>query len=334
MKLQGKWGFADKTGKVVIQPQYKEVHSFSEGLAAVKKDSQWFYIRKDGTLLPTVSVRKAGDFHQGVAVVDGSWLMDTQGKKYAKLKSYSFVGDFQENGLAEVGVRRASRSLLDYISIGWGWGAGWGGPVWGVGPGWGPYWGGYGYHHHHHHHGWGGGIGISPGVVMPSSLYRGYVNKKAQEVISPTYSYVSPFYGKLALIREDGHWGMVDTKGQVGIPAAYDALLPFSEGLAAFGSDKKWGFIDESNKVVIPNRFDSVQSFFQDRTTAVEKDKGGIIDKAGNPVAPFRGELRELGPLTADRAAYRDPEKKKWGYVDENAKTVISPQYDKAGIFD
>lgn len=312
VKLQGKWGFADKTGKVVIQPQYKEVHSFSEGLAAVKKDSQWFYIRKDGTLLPTVSVRKAGDFHQGVAVVDGSWLMDTQGKKYAKLKSYSFVGDFQENGLAEVGVRRASRSLLDYISIGWGWGDGWGwgGPV------------------------WGGGIGISPGVVMPSSLYRGYVNKKAQEVISPTYSYVSPFYGKLALIREEGHWGMVDTKGQVVIPAAYDALLPFSEGLAAFGSDKKWGFIDESNKVVIPNRFDSVQSFFQDRTTAVEKDKGGIIDKAGNPVAPFRGELRELGPLTADRAAYRDPEKKKWGYVDENAKTVISPQYDKAGIFD
>lgn len=64
---------------------------------------------------------------------------------------------------------------------------------------------------------------------------------------------------------------------------------------------------------MIPNRFDSVQSFFQDRTTAVEKDKGGIIDKAGNPVAPFRGELRELGPLTADRAAYRDPEKKNGG---------------------
>jgi hypothetical protein len=153
-------------------------------------------------------------------------------------------------------------------------------------------------------------------------------------VISPTYSFVSPFYGKLALIRDEGHWGMVDAKGQVVIPAAYDALLPFSEGLAAFQSDKKWGFIDETNKVVIPNRFDSVQNFFQDRTTAVEKEKGGIIDKTGNPVAPFRSELRELGPLTADRAAYKDAQKKKWGYVDENAKVVISPQYDKAGIFD
>ena len=103
VKTRGKWGFADKTGKLVIPAQYKEVRSFSEGLAAVKKDSQWFYIRKDGSLLPSMSVKKAGDFHQGVAVVDGGWLMDTQGKKYAKLKPYAFVGDFQDNGLAEVG---------------------------------------------------------------------------------------------------------------------------------------------------------------------------------------------------------------------------------------
>ena len=55
VKTQGKWGFADKTGKLVIPAQYKEVRSFSEGLAAVKKDSQWFYIRKDGSLLPSMS---------------------------------------------------------------------------------------------------------------------------------------------------------------------------------------------------------------------------------------------------------------------------------------
>lgn len=87
VKLKGKWSFADANGKVVIQPQYKEVHGFSEGLAAVKTDKQWFYIRKDGTVLPSVSAKKAGDFHQGVAVVDGGWLMDTTGKRYAKLKN-------------------------------------------------------------------------------------------------------------------------------------------------------------------------------------------------------------------------------------------------------
>ena len=331
VKLRGKWGFADAAGKVVIQPQYKEVHGFSEGLAAVKTDQQWFYIRRDGTVLPSVSAKKAGDFHQGVAVVDGGWLMDTSGKRYAKLKKYSYVGDFQDNGLAEVGVRRASRSFLDYLSIGWGWG----GPGWGIGPGWGPYWGDVGYGcHHHHHHGWGGGISISPAVAMPSSLYRGYVNKKGQEVIPPNYSFVSPFYGRYALFRDDGHWGMLDAKGQIVIPAAYDALLPFSQGLAPFASDKKWGFIDASNQVVIANRFDSVQAFLEDRTTAVEKGKGGVIDKSGNAVAPFREELQQLGPLVADRAAFKDSSTKKWGYIDENAKVVIPAQYDKAGLFD
>lgn len=342
VKIKGRWGYVDKDGKLVIPAQYKEAHSFSEGLAAVKLDKQWSYVKADGTPVIAGRVKKPGDFHQGVAVVDDGWLMDKDGRKYAKLKKYAYVGDFGDNDLALVGVRRASRSFLDYISIGWGWGHGWDG--WGVGfPGWGwgyPGWGygGYGYHHHHHHHhsgwGWGGGIGIPLGAAVPANMYRGYINKKGQEVVSPDYHYVSQFYGDYALFAEEGHWGMVDTKGQVVIPAAYDQLWPFTEGLAAFSFDKKWGFIDMDNKVVIPNHFDQVASFAGDRTTAVEKGKGGIIDKAGQPVAPFREQLKEIGPLMAQRAAFKDPDKKKWGYVDENAQVVIQPEYDEAGAFD
>lgn len=339
VKIDGKWGFVDKAGKLVIAPQYKEVRGFSEGLAAVKDGNQWFYIRKDGSVLPSVSVKNPGDFHQGVAIVDKVWLMDTTGKRYAKLKNYSYIGDFQDNGLAAVGVRRASRSFLDYLSIGWGWGSGWGwgGPYWGIGPGWGwgPYFGGYGYrHHHHYHHGWGGSIGISPGMVMPRNMYRGYVNKQGQEVIPPQYSYVSEFFGDYALYRDDGHWGMLNRKGEVKIPAAYDTLWPFSNGLAAFAADKKWGFIGENNQVVIPNRFDRVTSFLEDRATATEKKKSGIIDKKGNPVAPFKEEYVEMGPLAANRAAYQSKKTGKWGYTDENGSSVIAPQYDKAGDFD
>ncbi|MGL4375735.1 MAG: WG repeat-containing protein, partial [Microcoleaceae cyanobacterium] len=32
----GKWGFIDKNGKVIVKPKYDEVRNFSEGLAAVK----------------------------------------------------------------------------------------------------------------------------------------------------------------------------------------------------------------------------------------------------------------------------------------------------------
>jgi WG containing repeat len=32
-ELCGKWGFIDKTGKVVIEPRFEAVNDFSEGLA-------------------------------------------------------------------------------------------------------------------------------------------------------------------------------------------------------------------------------------------------------------------------------------------------------------
>lgn len=37
MKVDGKFGFMDKTGKIVITPVYAEVADFSEGLAKALK---------------------------------------------------------------------------------------------------------------------------------------------------------------------------------------------------------------------------------------------------------------------------------------------------------
>lgn len=43
-----KWGFADSSGKIVIEPQYTEAKSFSNGLAPVSKDGMWGYINTKG----------------------------------------------------------------------------------------------------------------------------------------------------------------------------------------------------------------------------------------------------------------------------------------------
>lgn len=44
----GKWGFINSNNKVVIEPQYDDAKSFSNGLAAVKMNGKWGFINKEG----------------------------------------------------------------------------------------------------------------------------------------------------------------------------------------------------------------------------------------------------------------------------------------------
>jgi len=42
----GKRGFVDTRGKFVINPQFDEGHAFSEGLAVIRVGDQWGYISR------------------------------------------------------------------------------------------------------------------------------------------------------------------------------------------------------------------------------------------------------------------------------------------------
>lgn len=44
----GKWGFIDKTGKIIIPFQYDHASAFSKGAALIKNNNEWFYINKQG----------------------------------------------------------------------------------------------------------------------------------------------------------------------------------------------------------------------------------------------------------------------------------------------
>lgn len=70
------WGFIDTTGRKVIPAQYKSVHEFSEGLAAVQMPSdsnapeKWGFINTSGQMVigPRFSIQP-GDFSCGYALV-------------------------------------------------------------------------------------------------------------------------------------------------------------------------------------------------------------------------------------------------------------------------
>lgn len=73
VKIDGKWGFVDKDGNMVIQPQFQEARSFSNGMAAVKQNGQWGFVDMQGEMVITPQFDQTKDFNaQGcVFVFDG-----------------------------------------------------------------------------------------------------------------------------------------------------------------------------------------------------------------------------------------------------------------------
>ena len=49
--LNDKYGYVDKTGKVIIPIKYQSVYNFSEGLAMVKLNNRWGAIDKTGEVV-------------------------------------------------------------------------------------------------------------------------------------------------------------------------------------------------------------------------------------------------------------------------------------------
>lgn len=66
-KKDGKWGFIDKTGQFVIAPIFELSRNFSEGLALVKYDRLYGYIDKNGDFVINPQYPSAGDFSENVA---------------------------------------------------------------------------------------------------------------------------------------------------------------------------------------------------------------------------------------------------------------------------
>ena len=62
----GKWGYIDKAGKIVINPQFDDAKDFSEGLAAVRIGDNYGYIDKTGTYVINPQFDDAEDFSEGL----------------------------------------------------------------------------------------------------------------------------------------------------------------------------------------------------------------------------------------------------------------------------
>ncbi|ENA9430640.1 WG repeat-containing protein, partial [Campylobacter coli] len=51
VKLNGRWGFIDRSGKFVIKPKFDSIWDFSEGLAKVELNRKYGFMDKNGKIV-------------------------------------------------------------------------------------------------------------------------------------------------------------------------------------------------------------------------------------------------------------------------------------------
>jgi hypothetical protein len=63
----GKWGYIDKRGKVVIQPQFDEAEKFEGGVAIVRVNNLYGVVNTKGQFVAEARYKRIWSFVDGVA---------------------------------------------------------------------------------------------------------------------------------------------------------------------------------------------------------------------------------------------------------------------------
>ncbi|NLJ73159.1 MAG: hypothetical protein GX333_09130 [Syntrophomonadaceae bacterium] len=266
VRLNGKYGYIDKTGKEVIPLKYNLVYSFSEGLALVRLNGKYGYIDKTGKEVIPLKYDSADSFSEGLALVilNGKEdYIDKNGKEVIPLK-YAWANSFSE-GLALVSLN-GKYSYIDktgkeVIPLKYD-----------------------------------DANSFSEGLArVRLNIKYGYIDKNGKEVIPLEYGDAYSFSEGLALVRLNGKCGYIDKNGKEVIPFKYDMAYSFSEGLAAVYLNGKYGYkygyIDKTGKEVIPFKYDDAYWFSEGFAPVNLNNKWGYIDKNGKEVIPLKYDM-------------------------------------------
>lgn len=316
-KTENLWGFIDKTGKIVLPPQYEDARPFSESLALVQKadgNSLHGYINSEGKTVIDFAFWDAGDFRDGLAPVrlpDDGPLVSKFGKEAAR--KWGFI---DKTGQIVIEPKfESARSFSDGLAA--------------VSEG-----NKYGY------------IDKSGNwVIKPTfDMACPFVNARAAVMTSDGNGFLS-IQSQSDIYRvTGGRWNYINKKGEVEF-GSFETCGVFNDGITpvALGPNQgkqvpdKWGFVDTKGKFVIKPRFNNVHALSEGMAavqTGTWKNMGfgvkswipgkwGFINTKGKQVIESKFDAADQ--FSDGMASVRINDK--WGYIDTTGNIIIQPQY-------
>jgi hypothetical protein len=313
--LRGKYGYVDRKGNVVIEPQFDNAKSFSEGLAWAEKDGKTGYIDKTGTFVIMLNGERGEAFSEGVAIVgDHEKLINNKGETLVDGKQLRYLVVSVSEGMLQV-------RNMDYK---------------------------YGFFDKNGNQAiefkYDDANAFSDGIAWVKKDGKwGCIDKKGNTVIEFDYVWINDFNDGLAFVRKDNtHPMCIDREGNVVIDEFPQGLhwsnyLDFSEGLACVEMDGKYGYIDKTGKYAIEPHFSYAKNFSDGLALIMDENfKCGYIDKKGRiviqPIYAMGSDFSEnLAAVCLQDGT--SLEKRKYCYIDKSGKMVSDSSFCRADDF-
>jgi hypothetical protein len=306
----GKAGYIDRTGKVVIEPKFEPRGNyggeFHDGLAEVGVDSGE-YVDSTGRPL-NLKLYRGWDFSDGLAAAlaedNGKWGYIDRTGKFAispRFEGYpkGYVSSFSE-GLAWI----QSSGKYGFIDRS-------------------------------------GEFVVAPSFIHGEDFHEGMA---LVVVEGPCSHFSRSVCGEPQVlgdsVGQDGVPGckvtFVDSRGSL-LEARFDAAKDFSEGLAPVMKGGKWGYIDKSGRVRIEPRFDDAWPFESGRARVLRGGLYGYIDERGEFAVTPRFETAEDFSEGLAVVAGKEPgddARHSFYYIDRDGRAVIrGPFYNASRFF-
>lgn len=291
VQKDGKYGFIDGNKQEVVPCVYDSAHDFENGVAEVRKDGKAGYIDKKGNIIIPCAydiIYAYNDSNESFAIVQ-------VGNKYGCI-------DMKTGNE----IMKCKYDLIYYA--------------------------------------------LEGRFIFEKAGKLGLFDMNTNVELKFNYSleldwYFRNFSEGMMAVTYNNKWGYINTKGEEIIPCIYDYARDFSDGLACVCMGDKYGYIDKTGKEIIPFIYNGARSF-EEGISVVENSYGkwGVIDKSGKTVVPFvysdmLGANRDTASNEPDKVFFEGiatmykSEDYNGIYVNNKAQEITSLYYDNTYYF-
>ncbi len=333
VKENSKYGYMDKTGKVVVAPSFDHAFNFQEGMGRIKLNGRYGFVNAKGEVQIKPEFAFADDFKDGYARVNTSDVIvdENDYTGYSLDAGWTFVdkkgavfsetfakAEYIRDGYAQVKHDPSYDSPWSYATL-------------------------------------------SDGNLIPEERiteaifnYNGHdtapasdletrkigtINKREEWVIPASFDQIETFSEGRAAAKKGNVFGYINRDGNwvyqrvTSVNDNYylaSDFKPFSNGLAAVKlGENAYTYIKTDGTTAFPQKFKTASSFNEAGYAIVSTESGtGLIDKQGRFV--IKPHL-DIVSVTGDIAIFRS--NNSFGAKDlKTLKEIVPPQYDNVEV--